>query len=350
MLKWMQEDDWERTETLREIGLHNQTGWQGRYGSVRRHLTAERAAAAGLDASLYFDANGDKLEYKSICARSVARRSDGKVVQVVHERSMNGASASHRLSKAVRRAERAREDPEQAKLDRAADAQRKRVRRIEDGKEDQDALRELSRSRDDGTVLALESTPDGLRETATDGTPRSAKAAAAKLRKLTQSLYERLMDPRFYDVTSEELKAVRVRTEFWDASHPTRQGWETGTRPLKRFGGKARVDTESDCTHFVLFIWDLGKAGGAPVRLFIITLQGTSEHTFEGPLHRSRPLPHSGHGTSASSNTHDPPGSTVRVPTAELGWVDSSFCFGRRRIGGWGPAGAAPRWRRRPRP
>lgn len=244
MLKWMQEDDWERTETLREIGLHNQTGWQGRYGSLRRHLTAERAAAAGLDASLYFDADGDKLEYKSIRARSVARRSDGKVVQV--HITMDGASASHRLSKAVRRAERAREDPEQAKLDRAADAQRKRVRRIEDGKEDRDALRELSSSRDDGTVLALESTPDGLRETATDGTPRSAKAAGAKLRKLTQSLYERLMDPRFYDVTSEELKAVRARTQFWDASHPTRQGWETGTRPLKRFGGKARVDTESD--------------------------------------------------------------------------------------------------------
>ena len=37
-----------------------------------------------------------------------------------------------------------------------------------------------------------------LRETATDGTPRSAKAAGAKLRELTQSFYSRLQDPHFY--------------------------------------------------------------------------------------------------------------------------------------------------------
>ena len=49
---------------------------------------------------------------------------------------------------AVRRAERAQEDPERAALEREAEARRKRVRRIEEGKEDRNALRELASSRE----------------------------------------------------------------------------------------------------------------------------------------------------------------------------------------------------------
>ena len=63
----------------------------------------------------------------------------------------------------------------------------------------------------------LELTPPGLCETAIDGTPRGAKAAGAKLRKLTESFYERLLDPRLYGIAVEEdLEDVWVKTTFWD--------------------------------------------------------------------------------------------------------------------------------------
>ena len=124
-----------------------------------------------------------------------------------------------------------------------AEARRKRVRRIDEGKEDRDALRELASSRAceaQESVLPLEATPAGMRETAVDGTPRSAKAAGAELRKLTQSFHERLQDPRFYDVAPEELEAVRVRVQVWDS----REGWRPGVRPLKRYGGKPTAGEE----------------------------------------------------------------------------------------------------------
>ena len=130
------------------------------------------------------------------------------------------------------RAERSRRKQVKAEQDRQwreanAAHLRKRVRRIEEEKEDRDALRELASSRNDGTILALDQTPAGLREVATDGTPRSAKAAGAKLRELTQSIYRRLQDPRFYGVSCEDLQVVQV-------------GMGTGTRPLKRFGGNKK--------------------------------------------------------------------------------------------------------------
>ena len=186
--------------------------WTGANGCVKRHLTAERAAAAGIQVERYFDADGDKVQ----------GRYCGQV--------------SNRISKVVRRVERAA-DPEEAQRMKDAEARRKRVRRIEEGKEDRDALRELASSRNDGTMLELEPTPAGLRETATDGTPRSAKAAGAKLRALTQTFYERLLDARVYGVTHNELSALRVETEYWDKSDTRRQHWETGTRPLKRAFG-----------------------------------------------------------------------------------------------------------------
>ena len=123
------------------------------------------------------------------------------------------------------------------------EARRKRVRRIEEGKEDRDALRELASSRAceaQEDILPLEATPAGVREAAVDGTPRSAKAAGAELRKLTQTFYERLVDPRFYDVAPEELEAVRVQVRVWDNC----EGWRLGVRPLKRFGGKPTVGEE----------------------------------------------------------------------------------------------------------
>ena len=89
-------------------------------------------------------------------------------------------------TKAVRRVERAREDPERARREKEAEARRRGVRRIEEGKEDRDAIRDFASSRACDS-LPLEATPAGLRQTAIEGTPRSAKAAGAKLRELTQS-------------------------------------------------------------------------------------------------------------------------------------------------------------------
>ena len=207
-----EEDPEERRAKAAAKALVTWTGRCQRQPCVKRHLTAERAAAAGVDVERYFDADGSQLPYRG----SNSRR-------------------SRRICKAVRRGE-LKANVEQAQSMRAAEAQRKRVRRIEEGKEDRDALRELASSRD--CDFPLEATPAGLRETAVDGTPRSAKAAGAQVRKLTQTFYDRLLDPRFYGVAHEELKSVHVRTEFWDRSVPYDQHWENGVRPLKRYGGK----------------------------------------------------------------------------------------------------------------
>lgn len=216
----MEQSDWQRSSvpTLRELGLHT-TEWSGtamwssERDCVKKHLTSERAAAAGVDVDRYFDADGVKRGYK----------------------------VSGNLSKVVRRRERSAEDPERAQRDKEAEARRKRVRRIEDEKEDRDALRALARSRSDGAKLELEDTPAGLREIATDGTPRSAKTAGTKLRALTQKCYELLMHPTLCGIAHEELREVRVETDFWDKSDPTRQHWGKRVRPLKRFGVGSRV-------------------------------------------------------------------------------------------------------------
>ena len=151
----------------------------------------------------------------------------------------------------MRRVERRLENPEWATGAKEAEARRKRVRRVEDGKEDRDAMRELACSHDDNTLLELELTPEGLRETATDGTPRSARAAGAKLRQLTDSFYSRLQDPRQFDMPNEKLQALRVQTEFWDTSIARRQGWALGSRPLRIFKGKTtlidRADLDERC-------------------------------------------------------------------------------------------------------
>ena len=97
------------------------------------------------------------------------------------------------LSKQVRRQERKLErNADEDATRKQAEARRKRMRRVVFDNEDRNALRKLARSCNDGTQLELEPTPEGLRETAKDGTPRSAKAAGAKLRKLTNTFYSRL--------------------------------------------------------------------------------------------------------------------------------------------------------------
>jgi hypothetical protein len=178
-----------------------------------RHLTADRVVAAGVD------------------SQQLALTADNW-------------QARGALSKQVRRRERSKEDAVRAQREKAVEARRKRVRRVNFEKEDRDALRKVARSHDDGTRLPLEATPGGLRETAIDGTPHSAKAAGAKLRKLTQTFYERLMDPRFYGVTENELADVMVETEFWDSRTQDRDSsaaghgeWDWGLRRLKRYGG-----------------------------------------------------------------------------------------------------------------
>ena len=43
------------------------------------------------------------------------------------------------------------------------------------------------------------------------------------------------MDPRLYNVASEELAAVRIEGQFWDQSDPTRHLKQDGERPLKLY-------------------------------------------------------------------------------------------------------------------
>ena len=112
-------------------------------------------------------------------------------------------------------------------------------------KDDRYALREVARSRGDGTRPDFEQTPAGLRETAADGTPRRAKAAGAQLRQLTLSFYHELYT--FYGVTSEELEALCVNAKLWDKLG---NQWVMGTRPLKLFRGKpcAELRTREYCS------------------------------------------------------------------------------------------------------
>lgn len=182
-LTWMQPSDWQRLEPS------------------DRRLTADRVAAAGI--------SSDLVGSSGVCDQKA-------------------------LSKKVLRRELSKED---AQRQREADARRKRVRRIQVEKEDRDALRELASSRSDGTQLKLEPTPAGQRETAIDGTPRSAKAAGAKLRMLTRTFYERLADPRFYGVTEEEFRTLPVKAKIWDDDSLEPGCWATKVRRLMRFGG-----------------------------------------------------------------------------------------------------------------
>ena len=198
-LKWMTQEDWQvvltRRQAIAELSDDQAIAEPTPIAEPKpwRLFTDERAAAAGLE--------GDWT------------------------------------AKAVREAELRQEDPDYAQRAKESDARRKRKRRIDEGKEDRDAMRELACSRDvDGTRLELEATPAGLRETAIDGTPRSAKAAGAKLRQLTQQFYSRLVDPRFYDVTHEELESLSVEAILWD----NRDGHVYGSRPLMRFKGKRK--------------------------------------------------------------------------------------------------------------
>ena len=124
--------------------------WTGKKGCVRRFLTAERAAAAGLDWTDYFDEDGSPF------------------------------IESNTISKAVRRAERAA-DAEEARCIKESEARRKRVRRIEEGIEDRDALRQLASSRNDGTILELEAT---------------ARPACARLRWMARHAAPRRRAPR----------------------------------------------------------------------------------------------------------------------------------------------------------
>ena len=68
--------------------------------------------------------------------------------------------------------------------------------------------------------------------------PLSCRGAGAKLRKLTQSFYERLQDPRFYGVDPDKLFRVKVKCKFWHITDVA-DGlfrWETGIRHLIRHG------------------------------------------------------------------------------------------------------------------
>ena len=104
-LVWMSQEDWQTVVTRRELKAEDKVERPRKAPTARRGLhTDERAAAAGFDVDNY-------------------------------------------SAQAVRRAERAQEDPERALLAREAEARRKRVRRIEEGKEDREAHCVSSRAR-----------------------------------------------------------------------------------------------------------------------------------------------------------------------------------------------------------
>ena len=112
-----------------------------------------------------------------------------------------------------------------------------------------------ARSRARSTKRRLESTPAGLREAATDGTPRSARAAGMKLRQLTQTFHQRLLDTRFYGATNEQLETLRVPTVFWTACadpgcNVLRQRWVQGSRPLKVFKGTPTMDVSAGISFY----------------------------------------------------------------------------------------------------
>ena len=229
---WMSQDDWHKVVTRRELQAEQKVERPQKLTVAAQLGRAHRLPAEWTSSNIY-----------GVCVKRLH----------TDERAAAAGFDDEWSEKAVRRAERAQEDPERAALERDAEARRKRVRRIEDGKQDRDALRELASSRDCDAPLAA--TPAGLRETAMDGTPRSAKVAGAELRALTQSFYERLLDPRFYGFEHEDLKNVKVTTEVWVRAHSREVSrdsksvvfervtphWETGVRLLKLFGGKPSV-------------------------------------------------------------------------------------------------------------
>jgi hypothetical protein len=138
-------------------------------------------------------------------------------------------------------------NPEDAAQKKQADARRKRIRRVQLDHEDRDRLRKLARSRDE-FKLELEPTPEGLRETAKDSTPRSAKAAGLKLRKLTNTFYERLLHPGYGGVTHEELEDVVVKSKAWDMNGISIGGsWTTRTRRLQRYGSRIAGSWPGPC-------------------------------------------------------------------------------------------------------
>jgi len=232
-LVWMSQSDWQKVVTRRELKAEQK---------VERPKPLTVAAQVGRAHRL--PAEWKSSNFYGVCIKRLH----------TDERAAAAGFDDDYTGKAVRRAERRQENPEHAALEREAEARRKRARRIELGKEDRDALRELASTRN-CDALPLEATPASLRETALDGTPRSAKAAGAQLRALTQSFYERLTDPRFYGFEHEDLPSVQVRTEFWQRQHYVRRDrlgggtvleqvpahWESGARNLHRFGGKSCV-------------------------------------------------------------------------------------------------------------
>lgn len=214
-LVWMSQSDWEKVVTRRELKSEQK---------VERQKPLTIAAQVGRAHRL--PAEWESSNFYGACIKRLH----------TDERAAAAGFDHYPGDKAVRRAERRQENPERAALEREAEARRKRARRVELEKEDRDALRELASTHE--LASPLEATPAGLRETALDGTPRSAKAAGAQLRALTQSFYQRLTDPGFYGFKHEDLLSVQVRTEFWQ---PKQEVWESGVRNLKRLGGKACV-------------------------------------------------------------------------------------------------------------
>lgn len=226
-LAWMSQEDWQTVVTRRELKAEHKVE------RPRKARTARRMPAEWTSSN-----------HAGVCVKRL--HTDERAAAA-------GFDVDSYSAQAVRRAERAQEDPERALLAREAVARRKRVRRIEEGKEDREAMRELARSRD-CDANPLEATPDGLRETATDGTPRSAKTAGEKLRQLTQSFYQRLLHPQHYGISHEEIQALSVPCTFWDQGgsditvterarsyHTRPAGWVQGKRPLKMFNGKCKL-------------------------------------------------------------------------------------------------------------
>ena len=86
-------------------------------------------------------------------------------------------------------------------------------------------------------------------------------SATARADAVSHSRTKRLMDPRLYNVASEELAAVRIEGQFWDQSDPTRHLKQDGERPLKLYS-----KCMEDCRRVPLS--SSGQRGGCPLGLW----------------------------------------------------------------------------------
>ena len=135
---WMAQSDWQAYDAWPSA---EQRAEQSR----RKQVKAEQ------------DRQWREANVELVQARAAQQVSDAARTAWLHsDERAAAASAQHvKCWSSVRRLERRQDNAVQAEKELHADARRKRVRRIEQEKEDRDALRELASSRNDGPIPEL---------------------------------------------------------------------------------------------------------------------------------------------------------------------------------------------------